>query len=66
MYIGEFLSNCFSLLKGRFLLLAHDPWCSVIAEQFRDDWKYIIHGASLILVAGRHRGMAVSQGEFQP
>lgn len=30
--------------EGRFLLPATDPWCSVIAEQFRDDLKYIIHG----------------------
>ena len=51
MYIGEFPSSCFSLLKGRLLLPAHDPWCSVIAEQFRDDRKYIIHG--LIFHPGR-------------
>lgn len=43
MYIGEFPSSCFSLPKGTFLLQAADLWCSVIAEQFTDARKYIIH-----------------------
>lgn len=43
MYIGEFPSSCFSLPKGTVLLQAADLRCSVIAEQFRDAWKSIIH-----------------------
>lgn len=43
MYLGAVPPHWFSLPKGG-LLLAGDPWCSVIAKQFRDDLKYIIHG----------------------
>lgn len=42
--LSTLVSCHFSLLKGRLLLSAADPWRSVIAEQFRDDGKYIIHG----------------------